>query len=200
MDIFHGIFLIVVGLAVMGFGLFLFYALLPLFYAFFGLGVGYWLGGLLTGAPPGEASVVKLIVALGVGILFGVSAYFLETFRRILVGIGLGSLIGGLIASAFGMTGILGAVIMMVGAVIGAGITLAVFDAFIIAASALGGAGLAMDGLHLIFPSMDILDRTTIAEGGFVPLIVWIMAVAVGIGWQFMNVDRWRTNLPQATN
>ncbi len=34
----NAISLILVGLAAMGFGLFLFYALLPLFYAFFGVG------------------------------------------------------------------------------------------------------------------------------------------------------------------
>ena len=40
MFVLNGLFLIVVGVGAMGFGLMLFYALLPLFYAFFGLGVG----------------------------------------------------------------------------------------------------------------------------------------------------------------
>lgn len=191
MDIINGIFLILVGLAAMGFGLFLFYALLPLFYAIFGVGVGYWLGALITGAPAGETSFVKLIFAVSGGVFFAACAYFLETYRRILIGVGLGSLIGGLIASALGVTGILGVVIMIVGAVIGTGITLAVFDAFIIIASAFGGTGLAMDGLHIIFPFMEILDRTTIANGALVPLVTWIVAGAVGMGWQFMNIERW---------
>ncbi len=184
MYLLNGISLILVGLAAMGFGLFL-------FYAFFGVGVGYWFGSLLTGAPPGETNLTKLLFMIGGGVLFAASAYFLEGFRRILIGIGLGSLIGGLIASALGVSGFLGVIIMAVAAVIGAGITLAVFDAFIVVASAFGGAGLAMDGLHLIFRSIDILDRTTIANGALVPLIIWIVAGTIAMGWQFMNIERW---------
>ena len=61
MVILNGILLLVVGLGAMGFGLMLFYALLPLFYAFFGVGVGYWLGSLLTSTPPGEMSFIKAL-------------------------------------------------------------------------------------------------------------------------------------------
>jgi hypothetical protein len=126
--------------------------------------------------------------------LFAGSAYFLESFRRILIGIGLGSLIGGLIASAIGLTGFLGVVIMIVAGVIGAGITLAIFDTFIVVASAFGGAGLAMDGLHLIFSSIGMLDRTATANGAVVPLIIWIVAGTIAMGWQFMNIERWTRN------
>ena len=45
--ILNGIFLILAGLGAMGFGLMIFYALLPLFYAMSGYGVGYWLSSLL---------------------------------------------------------------------------------------------------------------------------------------------------------
>ena len=199
MIVLNGIALILVGLGVMGFGLFLFYALLPLFYAFFGVGVGYWFGSLLTGAPPGDANLVKLLFAIGGAVLFGGSAYFLEPFRRILIGIGLGSLVGGLIASAIGLTGFLGTVIMIAAGVIGALITLAVFDPYIVIASAFGGAGLAMDGLHLIFRSVGILDRTAIADGAMLPLVVWIVAGAVGMGWQFRNIERWSVRPGPAT-
>jgi hypothetical protein len=58
----------------MGFGLLLFYALLPLFYAFFGLGIGNWFGSLLTGAPEGEMSLVKLIFGFGGAVFFAGSA------------------------------------------------------------------------------------------------------------------------------
>jgi len=199
MFLLNGIALIVVGLAAMGFGLFLFYALLPLFYAFFGVGVGYWFGSLLTSSPPGDANLVKLLFAIGGAVLFGGSAYFLEPFRRILIGVGLGSLIGGMIASALGLTGILGAGIMIVTGVVGALITLAVFDPYIIIASAFGGAGLAMDGAHLIFGFTGILDRTAIAEGAMLPLVIWIVAGTVAMGWQFKNIARWTVRPGQAT-
>ncbi len=200
MFVLNGIALIFVGLAAMGFGLFLFYALLPLFYAFFGLGVGYWFGSLLTGAPPGDGNLIKLFFAIGGAVLFAGGAYFLEPFRRILIGIGLGSLVGGLIASAIGVTGFLGAVIMIVAGVIGAVITLAVFNPYIIVTSAFGGAGLAMDGLYLIFRSIGILDRTTIADGALVPLIIWIVVGTVAMGWQFKNIEHWTVKARPATD
>lgn len=199
MFILNGIALIVVGLGVMGFGLFLFYALLPLFYAFFGVGVGYWFGSLLTGAPPGDANLVKLLFAIGGAVLFGGSAYVLEPFRRILVGIGLGSLVGGLIASAIGLTGFLGAIIMIAAGGVGALITLAVFDPYIVITSAFAGAGLGMDGLHLIFGSVGMLDRTTIADGAMLPLVIWIVAGTVAMGWQFKNIARWTIRSGLAT-
>lgn len=191
MNVLNSILLILAGLGAMGFGLLLFYALLPLFYGFFGVGVGYWLGSLVTGAPPGDGNLIKLLFAVGVGILFAGSAYFLEAFRRILIGIGLGSLLGGLIASALGLTGFIGVVIMAVTAAIGAGIILRVFDSFIVVASAFGGAGLAMDGVHLLFGSMGIVDRTSIADGAVAPVVIWIVLGVVAMGWQFTNLERW---------
>ena len=136
MNTLDGILLILVGLISTGVGLLLFYTMLPLFYALFGLGAGYWLGGILTGAPAGEMSVIKSMFALGGGTLFAVAAYFLEPYRRTLIGIGLGSLVGASVGNALGLTGISGVVVMAVSAVIGAGITLALFDVFVIIASA----------------------------------------------------------------
>jgi hypothetical protein len=195
MYLISGILLTLAGLGSMGFGVFLFYALLPLFYALFGVGVGYEFGSFLTGAPEGEMSLVKLVFAIGGGILFAGMAHFLEPFRRVLIGLGLGSLIGGLIASALGITGAFAVIIMFIGAAIGAGLTVAVFDRFIIVASAFGGAGLAMDGLHLIFQSVDILDRGAIQYGVMTPLIIWIATGTLAMGWQLMNIQRWKENL-----
>ena len=199
MTILNGLFLIVVGLGVMGFGLMLFYALLPLFYGFFGAGVGFWLGTLVTGTAPEQMSWIKLLFALGGVIVFAGGAYFFEPFRRILIGIGLGSLLGGLIASALGLTGFFGVVIMVVAAFIGAGITLAMFDTFIVVCSAFGGAGLAMDGGHLMFQSMNFLDRTTIAGGAYTPLVIWAVLGAIAMGWQFMNIARWTSKARPTT-
>lgn len=191
MEILNGIFLLIVGFGVMAFGLMIFYAMLPLFYAFFGFGTGYWLGSLLTSVAPGEFGLVKLLFASGGAVTFAFAAHVLEQYRRILVGIGLGSLLGGLIASAIGLTGFFGVVIMVAAGVIGAMFTLAVFDTFIIAMTALGGAGLAMDGLHLILPSLDAVDRAAIGQGGFVPFIIWAALAGLAIGWQYSNIERW---------
>lgn len=200
MFVINGMVLVLAGLGAMGFGLMLFYALLPLFYAFFGAGVGYWLGSFFTSTVPGEMSLAKFIFVLGGAIIFAGAAYSLEKFRRILIGVGLGSLLGGLIASALGLTGFLGVVIMIIAAVIGAGITLAVFDGFIIITSALGGSGLAMDGVYLMFRSLDIVDRSTIGDGAVAPLIIWMVLGALATAWQFTNVERWTRNVRRATD
>ena len=191
MALLNGILLILAGLGAMGFGLLIFYALLPLFYAFFGFGVGYWLGALLMNSPPGDASFIKFLFALGGCILFAGAAYFLEPYRRVLIGIGLGALVGAMIASALGLTGVFGFIIMVLAGVGGALVTLAVFDQFIIVLSAIGGAGLAMDGTHLLLPSLGLVDRTAIGNGSMVPLIVWVVLAAVGMGWQFANITKW---------
>ena len=196
----NGIFLLIVGLGVMAFGLMIFYAMLPLFYAFFGFGVGYWLGSLLTSVAPGEFSLIKLFFACGGAVLFAFAAHVLEQYRRILVGIGLGSLLGGLIASALGLTGFFGVIIMVAAGVAGALMTLAVFDTFIIIMTALGGSGLVMDGLHLIMPSLNAFDRAAIGQGGFVPLMIWAALAAIAIGWQYSNIDRWVTNTTDKTS
>lgn len=191
MELLNGILLVLAGLGIMAFGLFLFYALLPLFYGLFGIGVGYWLGALLTNAAPAEMSLIKLIVAIAIGVFFFLSAYILEPFRRILIGIGLGSLVGGFIASAIGLVGFLGVIVMFFGAVLGALITLAVYDIFIIIASSFGGAGLFMYGLYHIFQSSTLFYIGNIEHGSVIPLIIWLVASAVAIGWQFANMERW---------
>lgn len=192
MNTLDGIFLVLVGAMSAGVGLLLFYTLLPLFYAIFGIGAGYWLGGIATGAPAGEMSVVKTIFAIAGGALFAASAYFLEPYRRVLIGIGLGSLVGASVASALGLTGILGVVVVVVSAAIGTGITLAVFDIFVVIASAVGGAGLVVDGAHLLLPSAAILDRTTIvANGALLPWVIWVGLAAIGMAWQFAHLQRW---------
>ncbi len=187
----NGILLTLVGFGVMGFGLLLFYALLPLFYAFLGLGAGYWLGSLITGAPEGDMNLVKLLFGFGGAVFFAGGAYFFEPFRRVLIGVGLGSMLGGLIASALGLSGFLGLVIMLVAAFIGAGLTVRVFDVFIVVSSAYAGAGLVMDGIHLMFRSLDIFDRSAIAEGAVIPVLVWIVAGTIALTWQFRNLHRW---------
>jgi hypothetical protein len=192
MNTLDGILLVLVGAMSMGVGLLLFYTFLPLFYALFGLGAGYWLGGILTGAPAGEMSVIKTIFAMTGGALFATLAYLLEPYRRALIGIGLGALLGASVASALGLTGILGVVVVVLSAAIGTGITLAAFDIFIVIASATGGAGLVVDGAHLLLPSAAILDRTTIvADGALLPWILWIALAGIGMAWQFAHLQRW---------
>lgn len=190
MNIIHGVFLIATGVGLMGFGLLLFYMVLPLFYFFFGFGVGYELSALLGAS----GAATNLIVALGTGVAFGLAAYYLEPFRRILIGVGLGSLFGGLIADAAGLTGFIGAALMFVTAMMGVFVTLRIFDIFVIVSTAIGGAGMAMEGLSFIAPSFPLFDKSAIQQGAALPLAAWLVLALVGLGWQFKNLSRWSPN------
>jgi len=187
------ILLILAGLAIMAFGIFLFYAWLPVLYGLFGLEIGLLLGRSLTG----DVGLVAIILGIvGAVILFG-ATYFLEPYRRILLGLSAGALIGLSIATVFGLDhfigGVLGVVLAVVGAVIGAIIVPRYFDAFVIVASAIGGAAMVMAGAHWLFPGVGLFDRAT---GGFLPALLTFVLSAVGIGWQFKNIAAWVRSQP----
>ena len=193
MSVLGAILLILAGLAIMAFGIFLFYAWLPLFYGLFGLEIGLLLGRSLTG----DVGLLAIILGIvGAVLLFG-AAYALEPYRRILLGLSAGAAVGLSIASVFGLDhfvgGVLGVVLAVVGAIIGAGIVPRYFDAFVIVASAFGGAAMVMAGAHVLFPGVGLFDR---AAGGFLPALVTFVLTAVGIGWQFKNIGAWIRTIP----
>jgi hypothetical protein len=188
MSVLGAILFILAGLAIMASGIFLFYAWLPLFYGLLGLDIGLLLGRSLTG------DVGLLAIALGIvgaAILFG-AAYSLEPYRRILLGISAGALVGLSIASVFGLDhfigGFFGVILAVVGSLAGAIIVPTFFDSFIIAASAFGGAAIVMAGAHLLLPGVALFDRSA---GGFLPALLTLVLTAVGMGWQLNNISAW---------
>lgn len=176
------------GLVIMAFGLFLFYAWLPLFYGLVGFDIGLLLGRTLTGDIGSTAIILGVLCAL---VLAG-AAYSLEPYRRILLGISGGVLVGLALASAFSLDstsgGFLSIVLAVIGGVIGANIVPKYFDLFVIGASAFGGAALVMAGAHLLLPGAVLFDR---AAGGILPTLMTLGLTVVGIGWQFRNVAKW---------
>jgi hypothetical protein len=194
MDFLVGILLIIWGLALMAFGLWIFYALLPLWYGLFGGLLGYSIGAWLTGGPGGWMSGLFVwTIALVVALLFAGLAYQLEPFRRVLAGLLMGFGLGSLLATLFGggifFTFLFGGL----GALIFAVLVPLFFDPFIIVGSSFSGAALVMDGAYLMFPFLGLfLDRTNAAENGnFLAIVVYIVLGAVGLGWQLSNLKRW---------
>ena len=82
MQISFAILLILCGIGIMGFGLLMFYAWLPLLYGLFGLEIGLLLGRWLTG----DVGVLAFTLGLAIGVAAAAAAYFLEPYRRALVG------------------------------------------------------------------------------------------------------------------
>ena len=182
------ILLILGGLMIMAFGLLLFYAWLPLFYGLVGFDIGLLLGRSLTGDGGSIAIILGVLCALG---LAG-AAYSIEPFRRILLGISGGVLVGLSLASAFNLDssggGFLGIGLAVICGVIGANIVPKYFDMFIIGATAFSGAVLAMAGANLLLPGVGLFDR---AAGGVLPTLTTMALTVVGIGWQFKNIANW---------
>ncbi|MCL4857826.1 MAG: hypothetical protein KJZ93_00400 [Caldilineaceae bacterium] len=194
MNIFLGILLIVWGLGLMAFGLWLFYALLPVWYGLFGGLLGFFLGAWMTGGATGWAgSMLAWTLAIVGAALFAVLAYQLEPFRRILAGLLMGFSLGSLLALLFGGGAFFTFLFGGIGALIFAILVPLFFDPMIIVGSSFSGAALLMDGAYLLLPFLGFfLDRTNAANNGnILAIVVYIVLGAVGLGWQLSNLKRW---------
>ena len=180
--------LVLAGLAIMGFGIFLFYAWLPFLYGLFGLEIGLLLGRWLTGG----IGLVAIIFGIVSAVILFCAAYFLEPYRRILLGLSAGAMVGLSIAAVFGLDhffgGVIGVILAVVGAAIGAIIVPRYFDAFVIVSSAFAGAAMVSAGAHWLFPGVGLFDR---AAGGLLPALELFVLSVIGIAWQFKNIVAW---------
>jgi hypothetical protein len=179
---------IATGLAIMALGLFLFYAWLPFLYGFVGLDIGLLLGKWLTG----EIGVVAIILgAIGAAVL-AFASYTLEPYRRILLGVSAGVLIGIALTMGFGFDGtfgtIIGGVLAVVFGLIGGSVVPRYFDLFIIFATAISGSAMVMTGAHVLAPGARIFD---VVNGGLAPTALAIVLAAVGVIWQLSNIGKW---------
>jgi hypothetical protein len=180
--------LVLAGLAIMGFGIFLFYAWLPFLYGLFGLEIGLLLGRWLTGG----IGLVAIIFGIVSAVILFCAAYFLEPYRRILLGLSAGAMVGLSIAAVFGLDhflgGVIGVILAVVGAAIGAITVPRYFDAFVVVSSAFAGAAMVLAGAHWLFPGVGLFDR---AAGGLLPALELFVLSVIGIAWQFKNIVAW---------
>ena len=184
--------IIMAGAALMSYGLFIFYAWLPILYGLVGFEVGILLGNWLTGGSGWIAIGLGLFGAL----ILGAASYFLEPLRRTLLGVSLGVMLGLAVAALLGLENTIGGIIgLLLAAVLGfagARVVPRVFDSFIIGASAVGGAAMVMTGAHYLFPGVELFDRSA---GGLLPSLVAFGLAAIGIIWQMKNIANWLDSL-----
>src|ERR1700704_1610689 len=152
-----GLLMIVTGLAIMAFGLFMFYAWLPLLYALIGFDVGLLLGRAFTGDVGTTAIVLGIVGAF----ILGAASYILEPYRRVLLGVSGGILFGLSVASVFGLDGwfggYFGRIFALVCGAVGSLLVPRFFDMFVIAASAVSGAAMVLIGTNHIFPGVRLI-------------------------------------------
>lgn len=141
--------------------------------AWFGAGVGALLGiGLLSLLPGTQSSLIWLVVPVGLAVLFALGAGFAKGILNLIV-LAFGALAGGSIVLAvlnlFALDlGLMGWLLALVGAVIGAVLASRFGDWAIIILSALVGALLAVRGLQMLVPSI---------QGAMASLIGLVLAV-----------------------
>jgi hypothetical protein len=106
-----------------------------------------------------------------------------------LLGISGGAAVGLALASVFGWdhgtSGVLAFILTVFGAIVGASVVPRYFDAFIIGASAFGGAAMLMAGAHTLLPGVALFDR---ASGGMLPAMMTVILAVLGVGWQYKNI------------
>ncbi len=107
MSLTYGLLLLVTGLAIMTFGLFMFYAWLPVIYGLIGFDIGLLLGRFLTG----DTGATAILIGIAFAVLLGVGSYALEPYRRIMLGLSGGFLFGLSLAAGFGLDGLLGGIL-----------------------------------------------------------------------------------------
>jgi len=185
--------MILTGLVIMSFGLFIFYAWLPLLYAIVGLDIGLMLGRWLTG----DVGAIAIILGIAGAILLGAASYFLEPYRRLLLGASAGVLFGLSMATAFNLDTVLGAVLasilILLCGVLGAAFVTRFFNAFVVGASAISGATMAVAGVHHLLPSLGLFD---LASGDFLPRALTLLLAVLGVIWQAQNIGKWAQLLP----
>jgi len=182
------ILMILAGLGLMAYGLFFFYAWLPILYGLVGFEIGALLGVWMTG----DSGWLALILGVAGAILLAGASYFLEPFRRILLGISAGFMLGIGLANAFGFGNSFGGLAGVLFAVVlgyAGGIALPrVFDRIVVAVTAASGAAMIMNGAHLLVPGVTLFDRS---GGRLLPALLTIGLAIVGVFWQMSNIPKW---------
>ena len=181
MSLIYASLLIFSGLALMGFGLLLFYAWLPLLYGLFGLDLGLVLGTWLTGS----TGVVAVLIGVICAAVFALLAYTLEPLRRMLLGISAGALLGIAVGDLLGFSKLVGGVqphiFAFIGALFGGVLMPMIFRQFIVMASAFSGASMVIGGAALIVPASRLFDY---ASGRFLPTMLVLLLGLIGMAWQ----------------
>jgi len=193
MSLIGSLLMILTGLVIMSFGLFIFYAWLPLLYAIVGLDIGLMLGRWLTG----DVGAIAIVLGIAGAILLGAASYFLEPYRRLLLGASAGVLFGLSMATAFNLDTVLGAVLasvlILLCGVLGAAFVARFFNAFVVGASAISGATMAVAGAHHLLPNLGLFD---LASGDILPRALTLLLAVLGVIWQAQNIGKWAQLLP----
>jgi len=195
MDLFVALIAVAVGLIACFFGYRLFRAVLPVF-------------GFVVGAVVGAQAVflifdegifvtlLSIIAAVAVGVVFGLLAYFWWALGIVLVVGGMGFAIGNALLPAINVEN-LEFVSWLLGLAVGAGFALAAIvlrlpRAIVIAVTALWGAGSTLGGVLIVLQQIEPEQLgygavDAVVSQSFFWLLIYLALAAVGAVWQAMT-------------
>jgi Domain of unknown function (DUF4203) len=195
MDLIVALIAVAVGLVACFFGYRLFRAVLPIF----GFVVGAIVGAQAVFLIFDEGifvTLLSIIAAVAVGVVFGLLAYFWWALGIVLVVGGMGFAIGNALLPAINVDN-LEFVSWLLGLAVGAGFALAAIvlrlpRAIVIAVTALWGAGAALGGLLIVLQQIEPEELgygavDAVVSQSFVWLLIYLAVAAVGAVWQAMT-------------
>ena len=190
-DLFVALIAISIGLVAVFFGYRLFRAVLPVFGFVLGAIVGAQAVFLIFNEGI-FATILSIVTAVAVGLVFGVLAYFFWALGVILVVGGMGFAIGSALLPAFGLDA--DVLSWLIGLAVGLGFALAAFvlrlpRAIVVVVTALWGAGATLGGLMVL---LQIIEPEELGFGGvdavvsesFFWLLVFVALAVLGAIFQ----------------
>jgi len=196
MDLFVALIAVAIGLIACFFGYRLFRAVLPVFGFVLGAIVGAQAVFLIFNDGI-FATLLSIVAAVVVGIVFGLLAYFWWALGIVLAVGGMGFAIGNALLPALNLD--LDIVSWLLGLAVGAGFALAAIvlrlpRAIVIAVTALWGAGATLGGVLIVLQQVEPEELgygavDAVVSQSFVWLLIYLALAAVGAVWQAMTTS-----------
>ena len=196
MDLFVALIAVAIGLVACFFGYRLFRAVLPVF----GFVVGAVVGAQAVFLIFNEgifATLLSIVAAVVVGIVFGLLAYFWWALGIVLAVGGMGFAIGNALLPALNLD--LDIVSWLLGLAVGAGFALAAIvlrlpKAIVIAVTALWGAGATLGGVLIVLNQIEAEELgygavDAVVSESFIWLLIFLALAGVGAVWQAMTTS-----------
>jgi hypothetical protein len=196
MDLIPALIAVTVGLVACFFGYRLFRAVLPVF----GFVVGAIVGAQAVSLVFDEgifATLLSIVAAVVVGIVFGLLAYFWWALGVVLAVGGMGFAIGNALLPALGLD--LDIASWLLGLAVGAGFALAAIvlrlpRALVVAVTALWGAGATLGGVLVVLGQIEPEELgygavDAVVSESFVWLVAFLALAVVGAVWQAMTTS-----------
>jgi len=196
MDLFVALIAVAIGLVACFFGYRLFRAVLPVFGFVLGAIVGAQAVFLIFDEGI-FATLLSIVAAVVVGIVFGLLAYFWWALGIVLAVGGMGFAIGNALLPALNLD--LDIVSWLIGLAVGAGFALAAIvlrlpKAIVIAVTALWGAGATLGGVLIVLQQIEPEELgygavDAVVSESFLWLLIFLALAAVGAVWQAMTTS-----------